>query len=76
MDILKVKTKFMRSVLSKILSAIIRKKTGYNIKIQLNDIDVVITDDNAHICLDVEGDMNANEFKKFTKLIDSEDGDL
>lgn len=76
MDILKIKTKFMRTILSKVLEKLIQKKTGYKIKIQLNEVDVMITDDNAHVHLNVEGDMNVNELKKFTKLIDAEDGDL
>lgn len=76
MDTLKIKTKFMRSMLSKVIATAIYKKTGYRVKIQLNDIDVIITNDNAHIRLDVEGDMNVNELKKFTKLVDVEDGDL
>lgn len=76
MDVLKIKTKFMRNVLSKIIETLIQKKTGYKVKIQLNDIDVAITDDNAHISLNVEADMNVNELKKITKIIGTEDRDL
>lgn len=76
MDVLKVKTKFMRSMLSKVIEKLIRKKTGYKVKIQLNEVDVNVTDNNAHICLNVEGDMSIDELKKFMKVIGVEDGDL
>lgn len=73
MDELKIKTKFMRGMLSKVIETAIRKKTGYKIKIQLNNINVSITDDVAHIHLDVEGDASIDEFKKFSRIIGLED---
>lgn len=75
MDILKIKTKIMRSMLSRMIETWIQKKTGYNIKIRLNDIDASITNDNAHISLNTEIDININELKKFTKIINAEDQD-
>lgn len=73
MDELKIKTKLMRGMLSKAIEMIIRNKTGYKVKIQLNDIDVSITEDVAHIHLDVDGDLNANELKKFSRIIGLEE---
>lgn len=76
MDILKIKTKFMQNILSKIIETLIQKKTGYKIKIQLKDIDMTITEDNVHISLNAEADMNINELKKVTKIIEDKDWDL
>ena len=76
MDILKIKTKFIQNILSKIIETLIQKKTGYKIKIQLKDIDMTITEDNAHISLNVEADMSINELKKVTKIIEAKDLDL
>lgn len=76
MDILKIKTKFIQNILSKIIETLIQKKTGYKIKIQLKDIDMTITEDNAHISLNAEADMTINELKKVTKIIESKDWDL
>ena len=76
MDILKIKTKFMQNILSKIIETFIQKKTGYKIKIQLKDIDMTITEDNAHISLNAEADMNINELKKVVKIIESKDLDI
>ena len=76
MDVLKIKTKFMQNILSKIVETLIQKKTGYKIKIQLKDIDMTITEDNAHISLNAEADININELKKVTKIIEAKDWDL
>ena len=76
MDILKIKTKFIQNILSKIIETLIQKKTGYKIKIQLKDIDMTITEDNAHISLNAEADMSINELKKVTKIIEAKDWDL
>lgn len=73
MDELYIKTKFMRNMLSNILETVLRKKTGYIVKIQLNAIQVSITEEVAHIHIDVNGEMNVNEFKKFSRIIELED---
>ena len=76
MDVLKIKTKFIQNILSKIIETLIQKKTGYKIKIQLKDIDMTITEDNAHISLNAEADMSINELKKVTKIIESKNLDI
>lgn len=73
MDILKIKTKFMQNILSKIIETLIQKKTGYKIKIQLKDIDMTITEDNAHISLNAEADMDIDELKRVAKIIEAKD---
>ena len=73
MDELCIKTKFMRNMLSNILETVLRKKTGYKVKIQLNAIQVSITEEVAHIHIDVNGEMNINEFKKISRIIELED---
>lgn len=76
MDVLKIKTKFIQNILSKIIETLIQKKTGYKIKIQLKDIDMTITEDNAHISLNAEADMSINELKRVTKIIEAKDWGL
>lgn len=73
MDELKIRTKFMRGMLSKALELIIRKKTGYNVKIQLNAIDVQVTEGRANFRFDINGDLSTEEFKKLSRLIGLED---
>jgi hypothetical protein len=69
-DELKIKSGFMRGVVSKLVEKAIHKKFGYKVDIQINDIDVVVTDGKAHIHLNADGEIDSNEFKKFTKFID------
>lgn len=73
MDELRVKTKLMRGILSKLIERLIRKKTGYKVKVKLNDIDVTIDDNIAHIHLNVDGDINVEEFKAISRIIGLED---
>lgn len=73
MDELRVKTKLMRGILSKLIGKWIRKKTGYKVKVKLNDIDVTIDDNTAHIHLDVDGEINVEEFKTISRIIGLED---
>lgn len=69
MDELKIKSGFMRGIVSKLVAKAIHKKFGYKVDIQINDIDVVVTDGKARVHLNADGEIDSNEFKKFTKFI-------
>ena len=68
MDESKIKTKLMRGMLSKVIEMLIHTKTGYKVKIQLNDVDVTINESIAHIHLDVVGGLCVNEFTKIQRI--------
>ena len=71
MDELKVKlsTKFMRNIVSKLIAIAIKKKYGYKIDIQLNEIDVKVVNGEAHLHTDVEVVIDNNEFTKIVKSV-------
>ena len=71
MDEMKVKlsTKFMRNVVSKLLAKAIYKKYGYKVNIQLNDLDVSVIDGETSINTNVEIKLNSSEFMKIMKDI-------
>ena len=71
MDEMKVKltTKFMRNIVSKLISKAIYKKTGYKVDVHLNDLDVSIIDGETNINTNVEVKLNSNEFTKIMKSI-------
>lgn len=73
MDELKIKSGFMRGIVSKLIAKTLYKKLGYKIDIQVNDIDVTVTDGKAHVHLNVDGEIDNREFMKFTKFIGMED---
>lgn len=68
-DILKLKlsTKFMKSIVSKLVSKAVYKKLGYKINIQFNDIQLDAVDGEVKFHIDVDGKMNNTEF---TRLIE------
>lgn len=73
MDELKIASKIMTKIISKGITMAIKKKLGYNVDIQVHEIRATVNDGKAHVYLNAEGDVDINEFKKFTKVIGLED---
>ena len=73
MDELKIASKIMTKIISKGITMAIKKKPGYNVDLQVHEIRATVNDGKAHIYLNAEGDVDINEFKKFTKVIGLED---
>lgn len=71
MDEMKVKlsTKFMRGVVSKLLAMFIRNKYGYKVDIQINDLDISVIDGETKLCTNVEIKLGSDEFIKAVKSI-------
>lgn len=71
MDEMKVKlsTKLMRNLVSKLIARAIRKKYGYEVNIQLNELDISVVDGETKILTNVELTMESDEFKKIMKNI-------
>ena len=67
---MKLSTKFMKGIVSKMLSKWLYKKTGYKVNVQLNDIDVWIIDGDTSVKANVELKMNSSEFTKLMKSFD------
>lgn len=66
---LRLSTKFMRGVVSKLIARSVYKKYGYKINIQLNDLDLNVVDGEATLNTNVEIRMNDKEFMKLMKAI-------
>lgn len=75
MDEMKIKlsTKFMRGLVSKLIARAIYKKTGCKVEIQLNDLDISVIDGETSIGANVEVKLNSNEFMKIMKSIGDEE---
>lgn len=74
MDEMKVKlsTKFMRNIVSKLIARAIYKKYGCKVTIQLNELAVWMVDGDTNINLNVEAKLKSEEFNKIMKSIDME----
>lgn len=69
---LRLSTKFMRGLVSKLIAKAIYKKYGYKVNIQLNDLDISVIDGETSINTNVEVKLNSGEFMKIMKNIGME----
>lgn len=71
MDTLKlnISTKFMKSVITKLISKAIYKKLGYKIDILLNEIQLENKDGKIYLHADLDAEINNEEFVKIVKSI-------
>lgn len=72
MDELKfvLNTKFMRSIITKILAKAIYKKTGYRIDIEINEVKAETYDGKVKIHMDLNAEMNSGDLVKALKTND------
>lgn len=66
---LKLSTKFMRGFIAKLVTKAIYKKVGYEIDIQLNEIEVETIDGKIHLHVSADAEVNNDEFVKIIKGI-------
>lgn len=66
---MKIVSDFMRGTISKIVKIVLRKKTGYDIDIRLNDVKVTVNDGKSHIHLDLDAELEKSELMKILKDI-------
>lgn len=64
---LKLSTKFMKGMVSKLIAKALYKKLGYKVDIQLNDINVEFIDGETSIHADVDLRLDKEEFTKLIK---------
>ena len=69
MDEMRIVSKFTGGIISKAIKMVIRKKTGYNIDIQLNEAITTISDGKTHLHLDVDAELDKDELMSILKSI-------
>mgnify|MGYP000717178478 FL=1 len=69
MDEMKIVSIFTTNMISKLVKMVLRKKLGYNVDIQLNEIKTTITDGKTHVHLDVDAELEKEELMKILKNI-------
>ena len=65
--LLKLRTKFMRNVVSKLIGKAIESKIGYKINIQFNDLEANFKDGEITISAQLDAKMDKQEFMKLLK---------
>lgn len=68
MDEMNIVSKFTTSIVSKIVTKILKNKLGYDASIKLNEIRVKIDNEQAHIHLDAEVDIDKSELTRIINL--------
>lgn len=63
MDELKLilSTRFMRTIVTKILAKAIYKKTGYRVDVQINELKADTCDGKVRVHLDIDAEMNGED---------------
>lgn len=69
MDEMKIVSGFTRGIISKLVRMALRKKIGYDIDIQLNNIKATVVDGKTHVHLDVDAELEKEELVKILKHI-------
>lgn len=64
---MKIVTKFTRRIISQIVASMLKKKTGYDIDILLNELNVTIKDGKAHVHLSADVELDDATLKKILK---------
>lgn len=72
MLMLKISTKFMKGIVAKIISKKAYKKFGYKIDIQLNDVQIDMTNGNVRLHIDADAKMNRTEFERLMENIEED----
>ncbi len=62
MDEMKIRTGFLKGIISRIVSSVIKKKLGRKIKVTLNDLQIEIKD-KALVHLDLDAEMTKEELE-------------
>ena len=66
---LRLSTFFMRESVAKIVRDTIKKKTGQDIPIELNEFEVSVIDGKTHIALDINADASITDIFKIVKKL-------
>ena len=73
MDIMKIESKFMTGLIGKVIERLLRKKTGHDLKVQLNELGVQnITDDVISAKISLEVRMSKEELSKLLESFTEE----
>lgn len=71
MDVLKLKlsTKFMKNMIANLISKTLFKKTGYNVNILLNEIEVENVNGKIYLHINADAEVDNGEFVKILKSL-------
>lgn len=69
----KLSTKFMRTLLAKLISKVIFNKFGFKPELQIKEIEVEMRDSKIYFRINVDGEIDDKVFTKIARIIDEEE---
>lgn len=66
---MKISSKLMTGLIAKLAKRAVKKKTGYEVDIQLGELTVTVADNVAHVHLDVDAELGKGELTKILKQV-------
>lgn len=66
---MRIESKFTTNIVSQLIKVVLRKRLGYNVNIQLNEMKTTITDGKTHVHLDMDAELDKDELAKILKNI-------
>lgn len=69
MDEMTIKSRFMRTIISKLLDRMVKKNLGYDANIILNGLTVRITDEKAYVHVDADATVSKDELTKILQKV-------
>lgn len=69
MDEMKLESKWIRGLASKLIKKILRDKSGCNVDVQLNNFRTTVIDEKTHVHLDIDLELSKDELDKLLKGI-------
>ncbi len=68
-DEVSIKTEFMKDMLSKIVNKALKKKINYDVKVQVNELNIEDKDNKLHAHLSIDAEMTMEELEKILKSV-------
>lgn len=66
---LNLSSKFMRGIVTKLITKVVYKKTGYKIGVELHNVNVEVVNGKAYIHVDADAEIDNDELMKIVKTI-------
>lgn len=64
MDEMRIGSKFITGIISKLLVTVVKQKLGYNIDLKLNVVNATVGDGKAHVHLDIDAEVSNEEIMR------------
>lgn len=64
MDEMRIGSKFITGIISKLLVTVVKQKLGYNIDLELNAVNATVGDGKAHVHLDIDAEVSNEEIMR------------